>query len=748
MRVPAHSRGHWFDPCRAHEAVSAGRSPHPGPRPGPLRWLGPSGWLARLVLIALLLGACGGPSPGSTGSTPRASAAAPGKGTAAGATETVIVTGPQGTAAVRGAVSDLIAQSATELLAAVRPPLVGGSDLDGSLASEGIGGVARSSDGGTTWSWAWDSPGAAMQWVGKAGPDLVALGQTYPVVPSVSTTSGGELTLVTSADGGASWSAAPVQAPPAVAGLWGELQFGFLTSQVGFGVQDPDVTWDDQAGFSGVLRTSDGGRAWSLIPLPGGAQATGGVAFSGSRAFLTVSTGTGDGIMVSSDGGLSWSLVPGSVHSFGLWSLSFADGQHGFAAGGGYEKYSLEPDRVVLATADGGLSWQARYEANDPPSASTNGFARVDFLSPLVGAAAVGGCTSGQNAPCDGEVYVTGDGGRSWKGTGPRALSLAAFGPTDLWAQAGMTGTLERSSDAGASWTAAPGVPAASGGPALSLTGGPGALLLQAGGGFSLSTDAGQSWAPFNPPIVSGTAGSGIPPAVEPPDVVVFSFGRPPVTRVSQDNGSTWESVPDGSLLVPSELVLGEGRAYAVSAAPPLPGQRAGAVFGLQIAGGAKAPAWRVVGNPGVVEDIVGASGKTVVALGYPPSTATPFNGLFPSPGTPLSLRVSTDGGTSWQPAILPTTASCLGLPTVAGSSIWVPCPPPTGATLTTPYAVAVSPDLGRTWRVYELPGVAILSVVAVAPTEAWAVAADGRLLHTTDSGQSWVGSIPALPGG
>lgn len=527
---------------------------------GPVRRRGASGRLARLLLVAVLLGACGAPSAGSRATLPSPGTTAPSGGTAAGATETVIVSGTSGTAAVQGAASDLIAQSATDLLAAVSPPFGDGSLVGGSLYDEGVGGVARSTDGGGAGTWAWSGPGAAMQWVGNAGPDLVAFGETYPVAPSVSTSSGGELTLVTSADGGVTWSPAPVQAPPEAEAPWDELQFGFLTSQVGFGVQDPDVTWDDQAGFAGVLRTGDGGRDWGLIPLPGGAEATGGLAFSGSRVLLTVSTAKGDGIVASPDGGLSWSLVPGSVHSFELWSLSIADGEHGFAAGGGYEKYSPEPDRAVLATDDGGLSWQVRYESNDPANASTNGFARVDFQSPLVGAAAIGGCTGGENGPCDGDVYTTDDGGQTWKDSGQRALSLAAFGPTDLWAAAGMFGALERSSGGGRSWTASPGVPAESAGAALSLTGGAGALLLQSGSAFFLSTSDGQHWVPFNPPILSGTAGSGALPAVEPPDVVAFNFTPPGVTRVSQDNGTTWDSVPDGSLRLPSQLVLGEGR--------------------------------------------------------------------------------------------------------------------------------------------------------------------------------------------
>lgn len=377
-----------------------------------------------------------------------APSSAPGA-TAAGSSETAqveAVTPGAATPTATGPIEALTFSSKNVGLAALGVQLFG--DGNGGILAEGQGGVARTVDGGVHWSTIWSQPGAAINWVGTAGPLLRALGSVYPVAPGAGTSVSGSPVAVSSADGGTTWSASSVHLPANASDGWPNLRFAFASAAVGFGVPNPDLQEDEQPSFPGVLRTTDGGSDWSVVTLPDGALPSGGVAVvSATRVIVSGAKGNDDELFASDDAGATWSLIPGTTQPFHLWTLDFVDANHGFAGGGGLAKYSFDPDRALLVTSDGGRTWRVRYEANDTPPTDTNGFTELAFSSQLVGVAAVGACVNGQNSPCVGDLYTTKDGGVSWHDTGQRSLAVAQSGPEDLWVDGGPGSNIESSTD-------------------------------------------------------------------------------------------------------------------------------------------------------------------------------------------------------------------------------------------------------------------------------------------------------------
>ncbi|HEU4996306.1 MAG TPA: hypothetical protein VFT29_15925 [Gemmatimonadaceae bacterium] len=173
-----------------------------------------------------------------------------------------------------------------------------------------------------------------------------------------------------------------------------------------------------------ILTTSDGGASWNriapeLLPpvLPGEA------AFAASGSSLVVLPGghvwigTGGGgrgrVMHSTDFGRTWMVADTPVHAdgpaSGIFSLSFADPQHGIAVGGDYTKPRLAAKTVAL-TRDGGRTW---VPASKPPDAYLSG---VAFAG---GARVVAVGLAG--------TYVSRDSGQTWTRTDTTAMNSVRF---------------------------------------------------------------------------------------------------------------------------------------------------------------------------------------------------------------------------------------------------------------------------------------------------------------------------------
>ena len=388
--------------------------------------------------------------------------------------------------------------------------------------------IQRTRDRGRSWATVWRRTGYRLTWIGTAGGTVVAAGLSADGLRPF---------LLVGNGAGTSWhlvhmsiSAAAVptgvqagMAASAVAQIWGSYQFHFVDQSLGFGAPDPMV--GDGTVFPGeLLRTTDGGRHWTKVELPGGTP-TGGLAFvSDQQGFATGMVSANrrsvhcplDQIWTTSDGGSRWQSVAGTCSAYQLTSLAFPSASTGFAAGGQYLKYSgYGEELVMLKTTDGGRRWGRAYYASVPGPAALdiNPFGEVAFFNPSDGLALDGGQTMGGNAPVGGHLWRTTDGGRSWSELGVKGLRLVLDGRGGAWVVGGQFGdggdVLWRSVDRGRTW--AP-------------LGNPGRVTVNAVAGYGdqmwvsteaggfLSDDGGRSW--HLPPAAMQAALGGAGPDV------------------------------------------------------------------------------------------------------------------------------------------------------------------------------------------------------------------------------------------
>jgi photosystem II stability/assembly factor-like uncharacterized protein len=285
----------------------------------------------------------------------------------------------------------------------------------------------------------------------------------------------------------------------------------------------------------------------------------------------------GEGVDRSTDGGRTWTfgaLPEGCLQTCGPISVSFVDADHGFAATSPQAGSS-----TLFATQDGGATWSP--------------------IGPM---------------PNLGSVNVG----------GPLATSQLLFtGPLDGWALSGPSGygardaptnpggALFRTTDGGASWSAAPGLPTTM--RYVMPVFFPGAsgvvLATPAGGGGAVAyvtTDAGATWAPYSVPSFPGAH---------------FKAGSI-ATRFAAVDAQTWR-VDVGSRLYETDDA---GRTW--SSLHPAPNISLGGVWGLSF-----------------------SSARDGMAIGDVPwcSETQPLGTLqqtcFPT------LLVTSDGGRRWNPA-------------------------------------------------------------------------------------------------
>jgi len=208
-------------------------------------------------------------------------------------------------------------------------------------------------------------------------------------------------------------------------------------------------------------------------------------------------------VMATDNGGASWSRQ--YTGKADLAQVDFIDGDHGWAAGGG----------TLLRTANGGASWTALAEPCQGDLSS------VHFVSPTLGyavaAAPVAQASGGQ---AGGGAYTTGDGG-----------------------------TLERSTDGGATWTPVAGAPA---NPQSACFGTADDGYLGTPGRIWRTTDAGQHWT-----LALTEPASGNPTTADTPEIqcagasglwVLFlgqgaATGHAPYLAYATQDGHAWHGV-------------------------------------------------------------------------------------------------------------------------------------------------------------------------------------------------------------
>jgi photosystem II stability/assembly factor-like uncharacterized protein len=223
-------------------------------------------------------------------------------------------------------------------------------------ASGSKGRVARTTDGGN--SWIVDSlPGAdALDF-----RDIAAASATRAWTMSAGPAESGQAQIYHT-DDGVRWMR---QFSSSQKGVFLDAM-KFWDDRHGIAMSDP------VDGHLFLLTTDDGGTTWTRLPtadappvLPGEA------AFAASGTCLAVNgssnvwIGTGGGararVFRSVDRGRSWSVADTPVHaggsSSGIFSIAFIDARHGIAVGGDYQRAKLPTENVAL-TDDGGVTWR------------------------------------------------------------------------------------------------------------------------------------------------------------------------------------------------------------------------------------------------------------------------------------------------------------------------------------------------------------------------------------------------------
>jgi photosystem II stability/assembly factor-like uncharacterized protein len=672
-----------------------------------------------------------------------------------GGTATMTSTPPPASAALPGA-NDVIAADGTN----------GGSGAGASgqpggavLLAAADSGIWRSADSGMTWHRVLSGI-QAWSVTRVSGGGFAALGVTPgPNAPGL--TAGVTLPELATSANGVSWQLARVPEPTDRSLPEGSL-FGYgyrlLLGGTGAGatgvaVPDPGALW---AGLEPAYRTTDGGRHWTPLTLPAsrGSSAGGGaVAVSGGAAMLADGrtmfvTGIGTGprtgcagaVYKSADGGATWALLSGSCQRYPLQDVQFTSDLDGFAVGGIVPKFG--GGQVVEATTDGGATWQVRWHTRSGMTgggpAPTAGFVRIDMLGggSELGWAVAGGCTTGQNGPCPGAVYVTADGGTNWKAAYQQALAVAGTGGGSAVAVTNRMSAV--TTDGGRNW-AEQTRPETNGTQIFAGTGG--SQLWTTTTATDISADGGAHWSPvpaFPAPLAAEFGALTWQAA---PSALFGYFASGSQAWASGDGGHTWaaSTVPGSSgrsMLLTAALGTGD-TAYAVTGpgSDCLSGQAIKKI--QQIKHG-----WKPTSGASVLY-----SSSDGGAHWNGAGRALPFGvqvlAAMAASGSRVAiidacgrLQLSTDAGAHWTAQSLGTSAICTV--SLLGSEAWLWCLADNGT-----WSLH-SADGGATWLAYRMPGLAgqAQGIFATGSDNA-VLPIGGALWRTSDGGRSWLESWP-----
>ena len=228
---------------------------------------------------------------------------------------------------------------------------------------------------------------------------------------------------------------------------------GFADAQRGW-VGNLNFTAGQTEPDKSLFETTDGGRTWANVSQ----RITGDtvVGLCGMRVVtpsVVVAVGRWGGPPVfvkTTDGGRSWTSRTLAPLATGLVDLTFFNEREGFAVGGlgvGYSEAEQRASRtVILATRDGGATWETRYT-----SAAAGQWAwKLQFVTDRVGYVTTEGPTP------EGVILKTTDGGLSWQrvrvDAGQSFEGVAFVTPERGWV--GAFPTLYSTTDGGASWRA------------------------------------------------------------------------------------------------------------------------------------------------------------------------------------------------------------------------------------------------------------------------------------------------------
>jgi hypothetical protein len=613
---------------------------------------------------------------------------------------------------------------------------------DATVLAAADSGIWRSVDGGVSWR---RELAGIQAWSLAAMPEggYAALGDLPQ--PSAARGSGAPV-LATSANG-ISWRIEPIAVPGS---LWPS-GYGYRFALSGLGPHARGVAVPDNGEFGGpatsggpaAYRTSDGGRSWQRLSLPG--AFSGLTMLPGGRIVYATGSGTGAGcagaVYESADDGAAWRLLPGSCQPCPLLAVQFITAKIGFAAGGVPVKFGGA--QLVEATDNGGRTWQVRWRSPVENGTGADGAVlRLDMLTGSQGWAVTGGCVVGQNGPCPGNVYVTSDGGRRWHRTGQRAITIAALGPDRALAANDVAQTAAATTDGGRTWALQTQPDAI----ATSAFDGVGGTQFWATTlGDFVSADAGRRWTAAGQlasPRFSHLAWQAAPPG----QLLGYEQNGGGIW-VSGDAGRTWTAatVPGVTATdVPLSVALGSGRAAAAVVGQGYDCVSDTAIEKLQ----AVKPGWKPPAGASVL--YLSASGGTgwnqvgrVLPFGVPANAAVAVSGTRIAVIDACDhLQRSADDGAHWTAQALGDAMFC----TISqlSTDLWLACTDVT-ANSTDSWAL-YSADGGSTWLLHRLPAAAnaCAGIFAVAG-DAAVMPIGGAIWRTADGGKIWKQTWPAL---
>ncbi len=217
-------------------------------------------------------------------------------------------------------------------------------------ASGSGGTVLRTSDGGSTWQ-AMSIPGAEK----LDFRDVDAVSADVAYVLSIG--AGESSRIYKTTDAGKTWTLQFTNTDPKA----------FFDAMAFWDANRGLAVSDSVEGQLVILRTVNGGASWTRVPaagLPPALENEGAFAASGTnvavigRDHAWIGT-SASRVLRSSDGGLTWSaaatpLATGA--SAGIFSIAFRDDTHGVIVGGDYRKEEEAVDNAAV-TSDGGRTW-------------------------------------------------------------------------------------------------------------------------------------------------------------------------------------------------------------------------------------------------------------------------------------------------------------------------------------------------------------------------------------------------------
>ena len=242
----------------------------------------------------------------------------------------------------------------TEQTSGVTARLRGVSAVSDRVAwASGSGGtIVRTSDGGATWQ-RLTIPGAEK----LDFRDVDAVSADVAYVLSIG--SGDSSRIYKTIDAGKTWTLQFTNTDPKA----------FFDAMAFFDANRGIAFSDSVDGQLVILRTENGGAAWTRVPtagLPPALDNEGAFAASGTNVAVIgrdrVWIGTSvSRVLRSTDGGRTWSAATTPVatgSAAGIFSIAFRDTSHGIVVGGDYRKESEAVDNAAI-TSDGGKTWTA-----------------------------------------------------------------------------------------------------------------------------------------------------------------------------------------------------------------------------------------------------------------------------------------------------------------------------------------------------------------------------------------------------